>query len=205
MPHLGKFAGAFRKVVITLTANDNAVVLPGPVQFLKSQHCCFRVCCHSMVSKRQSTVIWCVGTEIPAASNLLIPRSLPKENVAPENGKPAGRGPAGQGSGCRKGTSPAVPCIVSLTSDLADRRIALPLIHSGKFWISHGSESGGYFTPDSRLFLAYNSLSALLTVNKFVGAGVLATGAAFGPRLSRPCGRWNSRTFRYAYPRGKSN
>ena len=38
LPHLGKFAGAFRKVVITLTANDNAVVLiermgPGPVQF----------------------------------------------------------------------------------------------------------------------------------------------------------------------------
>jgi hypothetical protein len=39
---------------------------------------------------------------------------------------------------------------------------------------------GGYFTPDSRLFRAYRSLSAALTTNKFVGAGVLATGAASG-------------------------
>ena len=33
LPHLGKFAGAFRKGVFTVTANDNAVVLierPGP-------------------------------------------------------------------------------------------------------------------------------------------------------------------------------
>src|SRR6202163_2720341 len=51
---------------------------------------------------------------------------------------------------------------------------------SGLWPWRHPWGSGGYFTPDSRLFLAYSSLSAALTENKFVGPGVLAAGAASG-------------------------
>jgi len=55
---------------------------------------------------------------------------------------------------------------------LCRERRAEPLYSLGK--------SGGYFTPDSRLFFAYSSLSAALTENKFIGPGVLAAGAASG-------------------------
>jgi len=50
--------------------------------------------CHSMVSKRQSTAMWCGGTEIPVASNLLIdatPRSITFD--LDQGGGSAGRAP----------------------------------------------------------------------------------------------------------------
>jgi hypothetical protein len=57
--------------------------------------------------------------------------------------------------------------------------MACRLIRFSKFRISHSSESGGYFTPDSRLLRMYISLSALLTVpNGIIGAGVVAAAVA---------------------------
>jgi hypothetical protein len=38
--------------------------------------------CHLMASKRQSIVVWCGGTEIPAASNLSIEGATPAQRTA---------------------------------------------------------------------------------------------------------------------------
>jgi hypothetical protein len=57
----------------------------------------------------------------------------------------------------------------------SERRLGAPCGRNAPSRFTAGR--AGYFTPDSRLFLAYNALSASLTTNSLLGAGVLAAGA----------------------------